>query len=637
MDANLCRLSYVAESVFATNSIVRQSGTFTFTGQPVANQTVTIGTKVYTFRPNVPQLQAANDVLIGATFAATIRNLRDAIHANPDTAGASFHSGTVAHTLVYADLDPESDGKLLVYALIPGRAAGVAFASRVLTSNNTNVTAADTVTIDSKVYTFRAAAVAEGDVKIGLDADATLLNLIRAINHTGTPGTDYFCAAAHPTVAAGAAVSVHTITVTALTAGVEGNAIIVLAGAVTLSWASGTLTGGTSATIATTDTATNGSWAAVTLTGGLGTAPTFQELRFTGESLVPAKQTVRSEEIRSDRAIRELVMVGKSTAGSVNLEMLIGPQDPFVLAALMAAAWITEVDAITCSANADNTYTIESAAEWSAIVQGARYVKFEGFVNAANNGVKKIVSIVGVALTTDTGTLIFEESVAVNATVRYARNGVTFRSFKLLKEYLDNTPVASMLLNGQCLNQIDLNLDSKAIAKIVLGFMGADSASAGGTFGAAAAPTVPTDEPILNTSSNVGAISYTGVGGGIREIDAPVMKLALSLKNNLGERPRIGSLITSVPRKGTCEVTGQITTYFKNRQAIDDFLNHVSRSLEFALTDSDGGFLNVYIPRASFPTAQNLIGGINTDVSVPLDFQAVLEDADFMIQIDSLP
>src|SRR4051812_26191113 len=73
-------------------------------------------------------------------------------------------------------------------------------ASDTLTSNNTNVTAADTVTVGTKVYTFRASLTPlEGEVLRGGSADASLLNLIRAINHTGTPDTDYKCAAVHPT------------------------------------------------------------------------------------------------------------------------------------------------------------------------------------------------------------------------------------------------------------------------------------------------------------------------------------------------------------------------------------------------------------------------------------------------------
>lgn len=92
-----------------------------------------------------------------------------------------------------------------------------AVAVGVLTSDNTNVTEGKTVTIGTKVYNFQGTVgTTEGNVHIGGDADASLLNLIRAINHTGTPNTDYYCAAANADVTADAAVTSHAITVRAI-------------------------------------------------------------------------------------------------------------------------------------------------------------------------------------------------------------------------------------------------------------------------------------------------------------------------------------------------------------------------------------------------------------------------------------
>jgi hypothetical protein len=89
-------------------------------------------------------------------------------------------------------------------------ASALAAAGTSLTSNNTNVSDGDTVTIGEKVYTFKTSLTpTEGEVLIGGTADASLLNLIRAINHTGTPDTDYKCAAANTTASADSAVASH--------------------------------------------------------------------------------------------------------------------------------------------------------------------------------------------------------------------------------------------------------------------------------------------------------------------------------------------------------------------------------------------------------------------------------------------
>lgn len=128
-------------------------------------------------------------------------------------------------------------------------------ATGTLTSDNTAPSDGDTVTIGTKVYTFKTTLTpTEGQVLINTTADAALLNLIRAINHTGTPGTDYSVAAANAFVSAASSVTSHTFAVTALTPGPAGNSIATTETSAHLSWGAATLTGG--ANDATTGQAT---------------------------------------------------------------------------------------------------------------------------------------------------------------------------------------------------------------------------------------------------------------------------------------------------------------------------------------------------------------------------------------------
>lgn len=105
-------------------------------------------------------------------------------------------------------------------------------ATGTITSDNTapvtgsSVVITDPVSGISETYTFRTALTpAEGEVLINTTADAALLNLIRAINHTGTAGTDYVKAAASKLVSAAASVTSHAFAVTALRGGTGGNSI----------------------------------------------------------------------------------------------------------------------------------------------------------------------------------------------------------------------------------------------------------------------------------------------------------------------------------------------------------------------------------------------------------------------------
>lgn len=129
-------------------------------------------------------------------------------------------------------------------------------ATGTITSDNTAPATGSTVTITDPVsgvletYTFRTALTpAEGEVLINSTADAALLNLIRAINHSGTAGTDYVKAAASVLVTAATSVTSHAFAVTAIKGGVIGNQIKTPAPSTSpashMTWGAATLASGT--------------------------------------------------------------------------------------------------------------------------------------------------------------------------------------------------------------------------------------------------------------------------------------------------------------------------------------------------------------------------------------------------------
>jgi len=121
-----------------------------------------------------------------------------------------------------------------------------ALATGVLTSDNNNVANGDTVTIGSITYTFKTAITgAAYDVLIGANADGSLLNLLQAINFSGSLGTTYSNATTgHPEVSAATVVTAHSFVVTAKRPGTLGNSVGTTKAATSLSWGSPTLTGG---------------------------------------------------------------------------------------------------------------------------------------------------------------------------------------------------------------------------------------------------------------------------------------------------------------------------------------------------------------------------------------------------------
>ena len=85
-------------------------GTLTFNGNPVADDTVTIGTVAYKF---VDAVAAANDVLIGESATATAMNLVAAIEGQAG-AGSLYGAGTVANASAHALLS--ENGVVTVFA-----------------------------------------------------------------------------------------------------------------------------------------------------------------------------------------------------------------------------------------------------------------------------------------------------------------------------------------------------------------------------------------------------------------------------------------------------------------------------------------------------------------------------------------
>jgi hypothetical protein len=138
-----------------------------------------------------------------------------------------------------------SDAQVYVWFNTPGVAA-----SGTITHTVSALTNNSTVTVNGKVYEFVSYPTTEGQVEVGGGVVISLTNLAHAINLTGTPGVDYVCAAAHPTISSSATVVGDAITLTAKTLGAAGNSLTLEVSAGHELAISSTLTGGRTASTA---------------------------------------------------------------------------------------------------------------------------------------------------------------------------------------------------------------------------------------------------------------------------------------------------------------------------------------------------------------------------------------------------
>lgn len=170
---------------------------------------------------------------IVATHSSGTLKVYDGTEAGANAVGTITQSVDAATPAFHATNTLTSTGASVAATHATGTltvAGGVNFkdavkASLVLTNDGTNPTAGGTVTVDGRVFTFRAAADMNDptDVLIGATAAETVTNLCKAINQVAT-------------VTAVCTTSL-TITVTAKAAGTGGNSIAVDEDADHTSWA----------------------------------------------------------------------------------------------------------------------------------------------------------------------------------------------------------------------------------------------------------------------------------------------------------------------------------------------------------------------------------------------------------------
>lgn len=109
-DSELARIEgYLAHKWGIAHELEGGLGSWlSITANPGNGETVAIGPKTYRFRTSGAGLSSANDVLIGATAAASLANLAKAVNCTGDP-GTDYHIDTAANTLYRAMMPVQTD------------------------------------------------------------------------------------------------------------------------------------------------------------------------------------------------------------------------------------------------------------------------------------------------------------------------------------------------------------------------------------------------------------------------------------------------------------------------------------------------------------------------------------------------
>lgn len=127
---------------------------------------------------------------------------------------------------------------------------------------------------------------------------------------------------------------------------------------------------------------------AETTWGTTPTTGTVRQMRYTSSSMVTDKQTAISDEIRADRMVANIIEVGGSNSGEINIEFSAGSLDDFFQAFLLGA-WTKTMNHFflkgsSISVTGVNTVTI-AGGDYTDWLADGMWLKLEGFDNPENN------------------------------------------------------------------------------------------------------------------------------------------------------------------------------------------------------------------------------------------------------------
>lgn len=383
-----------------------------------------------------------------------------------------------------------------------------------------------------------------------------------------------------------------------------------------------------------------------TTAGTTPSTPTMQEFRIVGESLNANRDFTASQELRSDRQVPDLVATAETNEGAVDVEWSFGTHDDFIEGALQS----TWSDTLTFSATTVNatasTKTISDSGSGfpTADLVVGQWIRVGGFTEAGNNGVFRVSAhsaddiTFDAKLGVDAFTMVDEVAGdTITLKGKYIKNGTTKRSYSVEVEFPDADAGSGRFKQflGAYPTTLSMSAETENILTGSIGFLALSNTEAASTL--ASANTARTTTAVLNAVDNLGQIRE----GGTLYSDG-VQSLEFTLNNNSRPQRQIGQFALAGVGFGTLDVTGTITAYYtgdSDSQALyTSYLNSTTSSFDMAWTDSAGNVMVVVFPAVKYGAITRVAGGINTDVVMEIEWQA-LRDAtsDSTIQVHSIP
>lgn len=579
IDSNETGLRYAEECClrdFCYTPAVKAAGLLTFSGTGTDEDEIVIGSVTYTL---VDALTGANDVLIGGSAAATAANLVAAINAAAGL-GTTYGTGTVVHPDVSAVLDGAN-------VVVTAKVGGVAGNSLATTETGTGTAWAASTLADGAdaIGTAPTWWVLEPNGYTDFGSELTLVSrnpinpsrqrkkgVITDMDASGGFGQD-FTQNSFTRLLQG--VLFADIREKATNIPMNGDAIAFsgVAGS-TYTLASGTL---------------GSSFAANDLVFASGFGQSGNNgLKLvsgsTGTTIVSASALVSEA---SPPALAKVQKVGVQLAVStINVDV---------------SGSYPRLSRVSGSFDLTTLGLIPG--EWVFIGGDTATTRF---TNAANNGLVRVRAVGATYIELDkTGTTMAAET-GTNKTLRVffgnvIRNEkdptlIKRRTYQLERTLgRDANGTQSEYLVGAVPNEFSLQINQADKVMADLSFIAVDNEQRTGTQGLKDGPRPDLIEaPAFNTSSDFSRIKLHKIIAGNTNPDplfAFLTELTTTVNNNVSPNKAVGHLGAIDVTVGTFQVSGNITAYFSNVEAVQAVRQNADVSLDYALVKNNAGFV----------------------------------------------
>lgn len=291
--------------------------------------------------------------------------------------------------------------------------------------------------------------------------------------------------------------------------------------------------------------------------------------------------------------------------------------------------------------NGTNVLSSTTANKFLNIVAG-QWLRLSGFTNAANNGVFLVATFTDsthLVLQNSSNTQVFVTETPALAAVHiygnFIQNSNVVTTYTVEKQM---APALFFQYVGCYVSSLQLTMSVGKFVEGVMNFLVKSEASAVAEAGTGA----PTAAPLGRVMDNIGGFSAFAVSGALPTAVLQSVELTVS-KQRSASQYGIGSASAVGMRRGTVQVDGKLSLFFKDFTYYNDYTTEPDLRISFQLSDNLGQTYVITLPAATIMNPSIVAKGIDQDLVADFTLEgnpAAATDTLYpgvTIQIDRLP